>query len=111
MIGTLTKALKKVFGDKAQRDLKEVMPLVERCKEEYGKLQGLSHDELRTRTAQFKARIAERTKDSNDKVDALRAEIDAAEAPGNESSRDRSEQVGTDRNQKPRVERGKHPWI
>jgi preprotein translocase subunit SecA len=76
MIGTLTKALKKVFGDKAQRDLKEVMPLVERCKEEYGKLQGLSHDELRARTAQFKARIAERTKESNDKVDALRAEID-----------------------------------
>ena len=76
MIGTLTKALKKVFGDKAQRDLKEVMPLVERCKEEYGKLQGLSNDELRARTAQFKTRIAERTKDSNDKVDALRAEID-----------------------------------
>ena len=32
MIGSLTKALKKVFGDKHQRDLKEVMPLVEEIK-------------------------------------------------------------------------------
>ena len=76
MIGSLTKALKKVFGDKAQRDLKEVMPLVEKCKEAYAKLATLSHDELRERTLALKARIKERTKTNDDRVDTIRGEID-----------------------------------
>ena len=41
MIGSLTKALKKVFGDKAQRDLKEVTPLVDKTNEEFAKLAGI----------------------------------------------------------------------
>jgi len=76
MIGSFTKALKKVFGDKAQRDLKEVMPLVDRTKAAFAELQGLSNDELRERTTALKARIKERTKVNDDRVEALRAEID-----------------------------------
>ena len=76
MIGSLSKALKSIFGDKAQRDLKEVQPLVDRIKEEFAKLAGLSNDELRARTTALKARVADRTKESDDKVDALRKEID-----------------------------------
>jgi preprotein translocase subunit SecA len=77
MIGFLSKALKQVFGDKAQRDLKEVMPLVELTKSAFAKVGGLSNDELRARTVDLKARIAARTKENDDKVAALRAEIDA----------------------------------
>ena len=77
MIGSLTNALKKVFGDKATRDLKEAMPLVEACKAEFAKLQGLSNDELRARTQQLKARIADHTRANDDRVAAIRAEIDA----------------------------------
>jgi preprotein translocase subunit SecA len=77
MIGSLTKALKSVFGDKYQRDLKEVMPLVERTKAEFAKLAPLTNNELRQRTQDLKARIAERTKANDERVAALRAEIDA----------------------------------
>ena len=77
MIGSLTKALKKIFGDKAQRDLKEVMPLVEKCTAEFAKLAGLSNDELRERTTTLKARITDRTKANDERVEALRAEIEA----------------------------------
>jgi preprotein translocase subunit SecA len=77
MIGSLTKALKKVFGDKAQRDLKEVTPLVEQTKVEFAKLSGLSNNELRQRTQALKARIATRTKANDEKAEALRAEIEA----------------------------------
>jgi preprotein translocase subunit SecA len=77
MIGFLTKALKNVFGDKAQRDLKEVMPLVERANAEFAKLQDLSHDELRDRSLALKARIASATEADDQRVAALRAEIDA----------------------------------
>ncbi len=77
MIGSLTKALKKVFGDKAQRDLKEVTPLVEQTKVEFAKLASLSNNELRQRTHDLKARIAARTKANDDMAEALRAEIEA----------------------------------
>ena len=77
MIGSLTKTLKKIFGDKAQRDLKEVAPLVEVTISEFAKLAELSNDQLRQRTAAFKARIAERTKPNDDKIAGLRSEIEA----------------------------------
>ena len=72
MIGSLSKAIKSIFGDKAQRDLKEIQPLVDRIKEEFTKLSGLSNDDLRARTASLKARVADHTKVSDDKVAALR---------------------------------------
>jgi preprotein translocase subunit SecA len=77
MIGALTKAFKSVFGDKYQRDLKEVQPLVERTNEEFAKLAALTHDELRARSVALKARIAERTKANDDRVALLRAEIES----------------------------------
>jgi preprotein translocase subunit SecA len=77
MIGTLTNALKKVFGDKYQRDLKEVMPLVESAKAEFAKLHSLSNDELRARTQVLRARITERTKANDERVAALRSETEA----------------------------------
>ncbi len=73
MLGNL---IKKVFGDKAQRDLKEAQPLVERVKAEFAKLDGISNNDLRAKTADFKSRIAERIKDEQAQVDALRKEID-----------------------------------
>ena len=76
MIGSLTKALKKVFGDKAHRDLKEVTPLVEKTNAEFAKLSDLSNDEFRSRTTELKARITERTKANDERVEALRAEIE-----------------------------------
>ncbi|MBL0128962.1 MAG: preprotein translocase subunit SecA [Flavobacteriales bacterium] len=77
MIGTLTKALKKVFGDKYDRDLKEVMPLVTLAIEAFAKLDGLSNDELRGRTDGLRARIKERIQANDDRIAELRAEIDA----------------------------------
>ncbi len=93
MIGSLSKALKKVFGDKAQRDLKEVMPLVEECKVEYAKLSGLSNDELRHRTSELRARIQERTRPSDERVAAIRAEIDADPRMDIQSREQRYEEI------------------
>ncbi len=73
MFGSL---IKTIFGDKAQRDLKEVQPLVERVKAEFAKLEPLSNNDLRAKTNDFKQRIADGIKEEQTKVDALRAEID-----------------------------------
>jgi preprotein translocase subunit SecA len=54
---------KKFFGDKASRDLKEVMPLVTTIKAVYEPIKLLSNDELRAKTAEFKSKIAETVKE------------------------------------------------
>jgi preprotein translocase subunit SecA len=40
----------KIFGTKSQKDIKQIMPLVEQTRKEGEKLSGLSHDELRNQT-------------------------------------------------------------
>jgi len=73
MIGTI---IKKVFGDKASRDLKEVQPIAEKVKSEYPKLESLSNDELREKTTDFKSRIAAKIADEQAQIDQLRNEIE-----------------------------------
>ena len=71
MIGSVTKIMKAVFGDKATRDLKEISPLVEATKEVYGTLQDISNDELRAKSEALKKKIADEIADE----EARRAEI------------------------------------
>ncbi len=71
MLGNITNILKKVFGDKSERDLKELMPIVDATNEAYAKLQNLSNDELRTRTTALKQRIAEHLREDEDQVAEL----------------------------------------
>ncbi len=51
--------LKKIFGDSQVRTLKKFWPVVDEINDQYEKLQSLSDDELRAKTADFKARIHE----------------------------------------------------
>ena len=59
MLDFVNKMVKTLFGDKHDKDIKAVLPLVDAANEEYKKLQNISNDELRGKTAQFKERIAE----------------------------------------------------
>src|SRR3546814_10109312 len=61
----------KLFGKKSDKGVKELLPLVQKINEEYGKLSPLSNDELRDKTRTFKQRIAE----SLEKVDAEIADL------------------------------------
>ncbi|MBK9420784.1 MAG: preprotein translocase subunit SecA [Flavobacteriales bacterium] len=73
MLGTI---IKKVFGDKASRDLKEMQPYAEQVKAEYPKLEHLSNDELRAKTAEFKQRIAAKIAGEQGRIDTLRQETE-----------------------------------
>lgn len=53
--------LKKIFGDKSQKDIKALQPYVDQITEAYQQLQGLSDDELRAKTLAFKSKISEYT--------------------------------------------------
>jgi preprotein translocase subunit SecA len=53
----LNSLLKKLFGNKSDRDLKPIYPIVEQIKLEFAKLQNITDDELRNKTAEFKEYI------------------------------------------------------
>lgn len=77
MLNALTKTFKKILGNKADRDIKEVTPLVEKIKAVYPSLASLSNDELRDKTIQFKKRINDHIAPELEKVDALKTKIEA----------------------------------
>ena len=64
--------LKKIFGDKNQREVKRLWPVVHRINEFEKKYQSLSDDQLRAKTVEFKARIEEEREKRG--VNALLAE-------------------------------------
>ena len=68
--------LQKLFGNKSQRDMREVMPYVEKIKEEYAKLAALSNDELRQCTEQIKQRIANYVAQDKTRIAELKALVE-----------------------------------
>ena len=50
--------LKSVFGSKHDRDIKRVTPIVAEINQHAEALKGLSDEELRAKTAEFRARIS-----------------------------------------------------
>ena len=71
--------LAKIFGNKAQRDLKEVSPVVNKIKEIYPTIEKLSHDELRARTAAIRAHLQDAVKTERKRIEEIRAEVERTE--------------------------------
>ena len=71
--------LTKIFGNKAQRDLKEVSPVVNKIKEIYPTIEKLSHDELRARTAAIRAQLQNAVSADRKRIDDIRAEVEHTE--------------------------------
>ena len=46
---TFNDILRKLFGNKSQRDMREIQPYVERIKQEYEKIKQLDNDSLRAK--------------------------------------------------------------
>ncbi|MEQ9373871.1 MAG: preprotein translocase subunit SecA [Imperialibacter sp.] len=75
MLNIFTKGVAKLFGTKSERDIKEVLPLVEQIKKEFEKLKSISDDELRDKTSQFKAFIKEGNAAIQKEIDDLHQRI------------------------------------
>ncbi|MBW6459684.1 MAG: preprotein translocase subunit SecA [Bacteroidales bacterium] len=71
--------LQKLFGDKSTRDIKEINPLLGQIKEAYEKIKPLSHDQLRAKTLEFKARITEAIAAENKQIEDLKLKIEGEE--------------------------------
>ncbi len=71
--------LRKFFGNKAQRDLKEIEPYVELIKKAYEEIKNLSNDELRNRTEILKVKIQDYVSPEKNKIAELKASIESTE--------------------------------
>ena len=76
MINYLTKAVTKFFGTKSERDIKELMPIVENVKVEFAKLSNLTDNQLRQKTVDLKALIQERLAKYDAEISDFKLEIE-----------------------------------
>src|SRR5258708_6707717 len=67
--------IQKLFGSKTEKDVKELLPIVDQINEEYAKLSSLSDEELQAKTGEFRARIKEATGEIEDEMVQLREEL------------------------------------
>ncbi len=64
--------LKKIFGTKSDRDLKELNPILHNIQAAYPKIEQLTNDELRAKTFEFKAKIKEAVKEKEDRITEIK---------------------------------------
>ena len=82
----LNEFLSKLFGNKAQRDIKQIQPYVDKVKEVYPTIQRLTNDELRNRTSQIRTEIREYVSSEKKKIDELRNSIEGLEIESREGT-------------------------
>ncbi len=66
---------KRVFGTSSGRQLKKLLPLVDEVNSRSDALKGLSDDDLKAKTDEFRERIAEWTKDISEELETIRTEL------------------------------------
>ena len=71
--------LTKLFGNKSQRDLREITPYVDKVKAVYPSIKALSNDELRAKTDEIKQRIQDYVASEKARVAELREGIEDKE--------------------------------
>ncbi|MFN5307159.1 MAG: preprotein translocase subunit SecA [Bacteroidota bacterium] len=75
----MLKFITKLFGNKSDRDLKDLSPLKDAVLEASAGITGLSNDELRAKTNSFKTYILEQAKSIEDEIAGLRSQAENPE--------------------------------
>jgi len=90
-------------GNKSEKDVKAIRPLVEKINGFFEQYRSLSNDELRGKTLDFKARIKEYVKDIDDQIQSQKAEaekLDSADIAGRDAIYRQIDEMGKDRDKK-----------
>ena len=76
---SILEIITKLFGNKAQKDMRSIQPIVDKIKAEYEKIDQLSNDELRACSAALMAKVAERVADKKARIVELKSNIEELE--------------------------------
>jgi len=80
----VTKILGKILGNKSERDIKEINPLVEVIKREFDRLESVTTDQLREETDSIRQKIKEAVKSEEDQIAELKIQAEEAEVQDSE---------------------------
>lgn len=73
---SLTDVFKKLFGSKADRDMKAIRPTLDKVLEAYKEIDTLSDDELRQRCQELKDKIQAAIAEDEARIAAIKAELE-----------------------------------
>lgn len=76
MIGSINKLIKRFVGDKAEKDIKLMNPLVDKTNEFFATYAALTNDELRGKAEELKQRIAEYIAEEEDEIKEIKTKAD-----------------------------------
>lgn len=77
-MGFLDSVLKVFVGDKSEKDVKAIQPIVNQIKALEAEFEKLSLDELRAKTTAFKQKIADATESINQEISTLKQEAESS---------------------------------
>ncbi|MBI4535130.1 MAG: preprotein translocase subunit SecA, partial [Ignavibacteriae bacterium] len=76
-------ALRKLFGSKHEKDIKVLRPIVDEINHHYEEYQKLSDEELKAKTSEFRQRLQESLKETEERIPIVKArlqeDLDSAE--------------------------------
>ncbi len=90
-------------GNKSEKDVKAIRPLVEKINVFFGQYQSISNDELRGKSIDFRGRIKEYVKDIDDQIESQKAEaekLDSADISGRDAIYSQIDDMRKDRDKK-----------
>ena len=80
----LLNIISKLFGNKYDKDVKEITPIIEKINFEFSKLSTLTNDDLREKTSDFKNQITDFTSNEKQEIEELKKEANLATTPTDE---------------------------
>jgi len=78
----LQSLLKKIFGDRNEKAMKELWPVVDEIKSEYEKIKLLSDDDLKAKTNEFKKKIQDHTEETRKQIEEITTQLHADDFDG-----------------------------
>ncbi|MGB0805517.1 MAG: preprotein translocase subunit SecA, partial [Salibacteraceae bacterium] len=77
MFGSLVNTIKKIIGNKSEKDIKAINHLVIAINEEYKKLSSISNDDLRQKTKDFQKTIQDSISSQNEQIASLKEKAES----------------------------------
>lgn len=89
----VSKILSKFLGNKSDKDIREIMPIVQQIHKEYERITVLSNDGLRGETFKLKEGISEHIRPEKEEIDALKAKVEEVDIEESEKIYDQIDKI------------------
>lgn len=93
MFDKISDILASIFGTKSERDLKKIWPIVEEINEHYEKMEQLSDEELKQKTADFRQKVKDATAEVTEDIASIKETLNSNEEISVDRRRELSEEL------------------